>query len=167
MTVPERWRPWLLLVWIFLLSFFFAQVEIQIEGGAGWAKNLPTWRVDHHWLLDLFWSGRPMTGYHAWVVPFMALAFHLPALFFGSWSWRLEARAVALILFFWTAEDVLWFVLNPAYGWQRFTPAEVPWHKHWRLGLPADYWLATAIALALFIWSYRRRGAMQKDFSNR
>ena len=35
MTVPERWRPWLLLLWIFLLSFFFAQVEIQIEGGAG------------------------------------------------------------------------------------------------------------------------------------
>lgn len=26
----------------------FAQVEIQIEGAAGWAKNLPTWRIDHH-----------------------------------------------------------------------------------------------------------------------
>jgi hypothetical protein len=156
MTVPDRWRPWLLLLWIFLLSFFFAQVEIQIEGAAGWAKNLPTWRIDHHWLLDLFWSGRPMTGYHAWVVPFMALAFHLPALVFGRWSWRLEARTVAMILFFWTAEDVLWFVLNPAFGWDKFTPAQVPWHKRWWLGAPADYWIATSIALTLFIWSYRR-----------
>lgn len=122
MTVPERWRPWLLLLWILLLSFFFAQVEIQIEGSAGWAKNLPTWRIDDHWLLDLFWSGRPMTGYHAWIVPFMALAFHLPALVFGRWSWRLEARTVALILFFWTAEDMLWFALNPAFGWDKSLP---------------------------------------------
>jgi hypothetical protein len=62
-------------------------------------------------------------------------------------------------LFFWTAEDVLWFVLNPAFGWDKFTPAQVPWHKHWWLGAPVDYWVATSIALLLFIWSYRGRGA--------
>jgi hypothetical protein len=98
-----------------------------------------------------------MTGYHAWVVPFMAFAFHLSALVFGRWSWRLEARTVAMILFFWTAEDALWFVLNPAFGWDKFTPAQVPWHKHWWLGAPVDYWVATSIALTLFIWSYRNR----------
>ncbi|WP_407669535.1 hypothetical protein [Paraburkholderia heleia] len=43
--------------------------------------NLPTWRIEHHWLLDIFWGSRPMTGYHAWVFPFMALFFHLPPLF--------------------------------------------------------------------------------------
>ena len=99
-----------------LLAYFFANVEIQIEGSAGWAANLPTWRIEHHWLLDLFWGGRPMTGYHAWVFPFVALFFHLPAVFNGRWSWRIEARTIACIMVFWLTEDFLWFVLNPAYG---------------------------------------------------
>jgi len=54
----------------------FAEVEIQIEGAAGWASSLRLEDRDH-WLLDLFWGGRPMTGYHAWVFSFMFLAFHL------------------------------------------------------------------------------------------
>lgn len=66
------------LFWVALLGLFFAQTEIQIEGGAGWAANLPTWRIEHHWLLDIFWGGRPMTGYHAWVFPFIAMFFHFP-----------------------------------------------------------------------------------------
>ena len=49
----------LLLAWVALLGFFFAQNEIQIEGAAGWAANLPTWRIEHHWLLDIFWEGVP------------------------------------------------------------------------------------------------------------
>jgi len=157
MTFPRWLRPWLLLAWVLLLSFFFAQVEIQIEGPAGWAKNLPTWHIEKHWLLDLFWGGRPMTGYHAWVVPFIALVFHLPVFLRGRWSWRLEARLVAMILFFWIIEDTLWFALNPAFGWNKFSPAHVPWHKHWWSGVPVDYWISMAIALILFIWSYRAR----------
>jgi len=90
-----RWaRPWLLLAWVALLAFVFAQVEIQIEGSAGWAANLPTWRVEKHWLLDIFWGGRPMTGYHAWVFSFVALTFHSPVFLRGRWFWRIEARIV-------------------------------------------------------------------------
>jgi len=33
---------WLTLAWTILLAYFFANVEIQIEGGAGWAASLPT-----------------------------------------------------------------------------------------------------------------------------
>ncbi len=62
---------------ILILGFFFAKLEIAIEGDAGWAENLPTWRIEGHWLLDLFWGGRVMTGYHAW-------AFSLVAFFFIS-----------------------------------------------------------------------------------
>src|SRR5690242_5379610 len=40
-----------------LLAFFFAHAEIEIEGAGGWAANLPTWRIERHWLLDLFWGG--------------------------------------------------------------------------------------------------------------
>ena len=39
---------------VFLLGFFFAKLEIAVEGDAGWAENLPTWRIEGHWLLDIF-----------------------------------------------------------------------------------------------------------------
>ncbi len=58
-----QWKGLLLtLCWVGLMAFFFAEVEIQIEGGAGWATSLPTWRIEQHWLLDIFWGGRAMTG---------------------------------------------------------------------------------------------------------
>jgi hypothetical protein len=88
-----RRMAWLLL-WVIVLAGFFAMVEIQIEGGQGWAAGLPTWRIEQHWLLDLFWGGRPMTGYHAWIFSFMFLAFHLPLAMLGRFSWRLEARCL-------------------------------------------------------------------------
>lgn len=147
----------LLLGAVTVLAWLFALTEIQIEGGAGWATNLPTWRIEHHWLLDVFWGGRPMTGYHAGIFSFMALAFHLPAALFGTWSWRLEARALGSLVLFWAIEDALWFVFNPAFGIARFTPAQVPWHPRWWFGLPVDYWMAVALATVLYYLSFRRR----------
>lgn len=159
MNTPTPQRPLqviLLLCWVALLGFFFAQVEIQIEGAAGWAANLPTWRIEQHWLLEIFWGGRPMTGYHAWVFPFIALFFHLPLFFMGQWSWWLEARVLACIMLFWLVEDFLWFVCNPAYGLANFDPAHISWHKHWLLFAPTDYWVATLIAGVLLWVSYRK-----------
>lgn len=148
--------------WVAMLALFFAQVEIQIEGPAGWAANLPTWRIESHWLLDLFWGGRPMTGYHAWVFPFIALVFHLPAFVIGTWSWQLEARVIGAIMLFWVFEDLLWFVMNPAFGWAKLAAPHVPWHKHWWGPFPVDYWLSGAVAIALIAWSYRKRPAISR-----
>ena len=89
-----------LIVFVCTLALFFAQVKIQIVGAAGWAENLPTWRIEKHWLLDFFWGGRPMTGYHAGVFPFMLLVFHLPAVMFDEWSLRLEARILGCVALF-------------------------------------------------------------------
>jgi hypothetical protein len=139
------------LAWVLLLGIFFAQVEIQIEGSAGWAANLPTWRIEHHWLLDIFWGGRPMTGYHAWVFPFIGLFFHFPLLFMQQWSLRLECRVIGYIMLFWITEDFLWFVFNPAYGLARFDPAHIAWHKHWFWFAPTDYW-TSLLAAALLLW---------------
>lgn len=147
-------RAAMLVAWVTLLAAIFAYTEIQIEGSAGWAANLPTWRVEQHWLLDVFWGGRAMTGYHAGIFSFMALAFHLPVVM-TSWSWRLEARVVGALLIFWPLEDLLWFLLNPAYGWAGFSPATVPWHKHWWLGAPIDYYVALVLAVVALTWSYR------------
>lgn len=147
----------LLLAWVGLLSFLFAQVEIQIEGAAGWAANLPTWRIEQHWLLDIFWGGRPMTGYHAWVFPFIALMFHFPVALEARWSLRSECRIIACVMLFWVAEDFLWFVFNPAYGLERFNPADVAWHKHWIAWAPTDYWVSFSLAAMLLWFSYRRK----------
>jgi len=130
-------------------------VEIQIEGAQGWAAGLPTWRIENHWLLDLCYSGRPLTGYHLWVFSFMALVFHLPMVMAGRPTWRLEARVLGCLMGFWIVEDFLWFVLNPAFGVAKFVPGKVPWHKHWFCGFPTDYWLFAAIGAALVAWSFR------------
>lgn len=151
MTSKPLTRLLLTLSWVFLLSFFFAMTEIQIEGAAGWAANLPTWRIEKHWLLDIFWSSRPLTGYHAWVFSFMALMFHFPFVLLQQWSLRLQARALACLMLFWIMEDALWFLLNPAYGLAHLDPVWVPWHKHWLFGLPTDYWIS-ALAAALLLW---------------
>jgi hypothetical protein len=159
MAPARNVRPLLLLLaYIALLALFFANVEIQIEGDQGWAAGLPvTFRVEEHWLLDVFWGGRPMTGYHAWIFPFMALAFHLPMASAGQWTPRLQARALGGLMVFWILEDLLWFLLNPAFGWAKLVPAHVWWHKHWLLGLPTDYTTFSVVGLSLIAWSYTHR----------
>jgi hypothetical protein len=137
-----------------LLAYFFAKAEIHIEGDAGWAINLPTWRVEEHWLLDVFWGGRPMTGYHAWVFPFISLLFHFPIFFTGQWSGTIEARAIGCIILFWMAEDFLWFLMNPAYGLRRYKPEHIHWHKRWIWFAPTEYWLFTPVASTLMWYSY-------------
>lgn len=145
-----------LLLAVAVLAYFFANVEIQIEGANGWAASLPvTFRIEKHPLLDIFWGSRPLTGYHAWIFPFVLLACHLPLAFFGHWSWRLEARALGCVMLFWIIEDALWFVLNPAYGWASLHPGpQVWWHRHWLLGVPVDYWTFSCVGLLLMLWSF-------------
>jgi len=144
----------LLFTYVVVLGFFFAKVEIQIEGSAGWATSLPTWRIEQHLLLTLFWGGRAMTGYHAWVFTFIALLFHFPMVMVGELSWLLEARVLASIMLFWVIEDFLWFVLNPDFGFSKFSPEHAFWHKNWVMGAPVEYWVATALGLALMAYSY-------------
>jgi hypothetical protein len=152
----KKQKPWqvelaLLVIWVVLTAFFFSEVEIQIEGPVGWAAGLPTWRIEHHRLLDIFWGGRPMTGYHAWVFSFMFLVFHLGMFINHTWSPRTETRTIASLMLFWIVEDFLWFLLNPAFGIANFTPDKIPWHKHWFLHMPVDYWTFTVVS-ALLMW---------------
>ncbi len=144
----------LLVSWIVLTAFFFSEVEIQIEGPAGWASSLPTWRIEKYWLLDIFWGGRPMTGYHAWVFSFMFLVFHLGVFINLNWSLRTEARIIASLMLFWIIEDFLWFILNPAFGINNFSQNKIPWHKQWFLNIPVDYWTFTIVAAFLMWLSY-------------
>jgi hypothetical protein len=157
LLVWRRLHPLLLVLAVALLALLFANVEIQIEGPHGWAAKLPvTFRMEGHWALNLFWGGRPLTGYHVWIFSFMLLAFHLPLIFAWQWSLKLEARVLGCVMLFWVIEDLLWFVLNPAYGWGRLISKQVPWHKHWLLGLPTDYWTFSVGAVLLIGFSFWR-----------
>jgi hypothetical protein len=147
------------LAFVVLLGALFAEVEVQVEGPAGWAASLPTWRkTPEEWpILKVLWGGRTMTGYHLYIFAFMFLAFHLPVV--ASWRWTLaiEARCLGPVMVFWIAEDFLWFVLNPAFHLSDFREGSVAWHPHWLLGLPVDYWVFGLGGLGLLLASCRRR----------
>lgn len=128
----------------------FALLEIQIEGPNGWASNLPTWRLKNT-LLNRLFPGRPLTGYHLWMLVFIAIVAHLPFTFGLPWTWRGELKAISFILIFWVVEDFAWFLLNPHYGLARFRPQFITWHqKAWWWIAPRDYWIATCVGVALY-----------------
>ena len=149
-----RGMPWALLAWIMLLAALFAQAEIQIEGPHGWAAALPTWRLTAVPSLQFLFGGREITGYHAFVFTFMLAAFHLPLVINGHFSLQIEARILGSLMLFWILEDVLWFMMNPAYGLTRLTPQAAPWHPHWALGVPVDYLVLPVIGAALIALSF-------------
>lgn len=132
----------------------FALLEIQIEGGRGWAAGLPTWRVETRWTRLVF-GPRPLTGYHLYVHLFVAVAVHLPFLLsLAPLTLRAEARVLAFWILFWVVEDFLWFVLNPAFGLRRFRREHIWWHAPaWWWIMPREYWIFTPVAVALYAYS--------------
>jgi hypothetical protein len=136
---------------LILLSALFALIEIQIEGPNGWATTLPTWRLENRWT-RLFYSSKPLTGYHLYVQLFIIGAIHLPfGLGLVPFTWAIEARLLSFFILFWILEDFLWFVLNPAFGLKRFRPEHIWWHAPtWWWLMPRDYWIFTPIGLLLY-----------------
>ena len=139
---------------LFGYALLFALVEIEIEGKDGWAMNLPTWfrrKPFYARAYALVLSGKPLTGYHAvmFFIPFVS--FHVGLAFGQPWSWGLEVRVVACYLVWNVTWDLLWFVLNPHFGWARFRKGHVWWHGGAWIGrLPIDYvnalWLSFLVA---------------------
>jgi len=128
---------------LFLLGWLLAQVEIQIEGPAGWAANLPTWRWGPPWWLKLS-NGKPVTGYHFFLLSFLICVFHLPVLFFG-FSPALEGRVIASYFLMGDTWDFQWFVWNPAWGWRRFSRERIWWFPVKILGFPMEYWMGAGL----------------------
>ncbi len=130
----------------------FALFEIQIEGPHGWAANLPTWKIDNA-VTRVLMDGKPLTGYHFYALVFVFVFSHIPYAFGGvAPSLALELGIFSFNIFFWTAEDFLWFVLNPAYGIRRFRPEHIEWHRRqWWWIMPRGYWLGLVLAFALYL----------------
>lgn len=141
------------LIFICVASFLFAKVEIAIEGADGWAEKLPTWKLPKsHWA-NIFLGHRPMTGYHLWINLFIFFIMHIVYLFQMP-SIEIEFRLVALFILFWTVEDFLWFVLNPAFGLKNFKAEKIWWHKdNWWAIAPREYFIFLPIAILLYLLS--------------
>lgn len=128
----------------FAICWALAKLEIHIEGGAGWAENLPTWRWGPEWFLNLS-NGKPVTGYHVYMNLLLLLFLHYPLV--GAWTPAGEARALSVYFQFAFVWDFLWFMLNPAFGWRRFRRGEVWWFRRWLGRFPADYYTGAALSL--------------------
>ena len=139
-----------------LLALLLALLEIEIEGSHGWAEKLPTWRWGPPWYLRLS-NGKPMTGYHAYLLSLILLFLHGPLM--EAFSWEREARTLSVFFQLAVVWDFLWFVLNPAYGTPRFKPGQVWWFRRWLGPAPADYYggLALSAVLAAVSGDFPRR----------
>ncbi|MCE2871464.1 MAG: hypothetical protein LW714_08670 [Oxalobacteraceae bacterium] len=71
--------------------------------------------------------------------------------FFAKLEIAIEGDSIML---FWVSEDFLWFLLNPAFGFKRFTKTHANWHKQWVGGAPVEYWLFTPLGVWLLYLSY-------------
>lgn len=137
-------------------SLIAALLEVQIEGGNGWAASLPTWRVPTPaWARPLL-GARSITGYHVYVQLFMLVVMHAPyALGLVTPSVSAELRILSFLVLFWVVEDFLWFVVNPAFGIRRFRRGEVWWHAAaWWGFMPRDYWIGVPLGIGLYVLSW-------------
>jgi len=135
-----------------VLAVVMAAVEIEIEGPYGWAERLPTpYRVTGlpARVFGLVLGGKPLTGYNLLMFLATLLSFHLPFAFGVVWTAATELAVLAAWVAWSALWDLLWFLLNPAYGWRLFRPGNVWWHRRWLWRLPLDYAVAVVASLAL------------------
>lgn len=100
-------------------------------------------------------AGKPLTGYHLYLQAYMVAIVHMPyGIEVATWSLRAEARTIAFLIYFWIAEDFLWFVLNPHFGLHGFRKKRIWWHStSWWWFMPRDYWVFLPFGTALYVYS--------------
>ncbi len=136
-------------LYLFVLGWLLAQLEIQVEGAYGWAERLPTWRFESPWFLKIT-NGKPLTGYHFYLISFLFFLFHFPLLFV-PFSPAVEAKIIASYWLMGDTWDFQWFVWNPAWGIRRFLTEKIAWFPIKLLGFPIEYYLGVCLSF-LTLW---------------
>jgi hypothetical protein len=140
-------------VLLFLWAFGLAGIEIEIEGGVGWAERLPTWYLKRGLtgrIYGIVMGQRPLTGYHVYAFTIPMLILHLPYVMGVDWSVAAELRTIATYFVLAVIWDYLWFVLNPAYTVRRFRRGNVWWFEvPWIWRFPLDYYLGVGFSMVL------------------
>ena len=138
---------------LWLWAFGLAGIEVEIEGGYGWAERLPTWYLRRGRVGRVYGAvmgRRPLTGYHVFAFAIPLLILHLP--FVSGVDWTLSGELATLAVYFALAVvwDYLWFVLNPAYTVRRFVRGSVWWFSvPWIWRFPLDYYSGIALSILL------------------
>jgi hypothetical protein len=140
-------------VLLFLWAFGLAGIEIEIEGGVGWAERLPTWYLKRGLtgrIYGIVMGQRPLTGYHVYAFTIPMLILHLPYVMGVDWSVAAELRTIATYFVLAVIWDYMWFVLNPAYTVRRFRRGNVWWFEvPWIWRFPLDYYLGVGFSMVL------------------
>lgn len=121
--------------YIILYATLWSAMEVEIEGpDGGWAKNLPTTQF----------FNTHFTWYH--VVMNLIVILTLYRSFYRN--------ALVTKIFYTTSwffiEDYLWFMINPGFGYKKYTKKDIWWHgkQTWIFGQPLHNYLSLAIMLA-------------------
>ena len=130
-----------------ICAFFLALLEIQIEGENGWAKNLPTFKVNNP--LRKIVNVPNFTGYHLYLFLTLFSFLHFPYVWGKPFTLSNELLVVQSFFLIVFIEDFLWFVFNPKWGLKRFLTEDIPWHPGKFLGLPKNYFYAAAFMVLL------------------
>lgn len=86
-------KSYTFLAFVLLSAFFFAKLEIEIEGPMV-GERIAYLARRNRFLLDLFFGGRPLTSYHVWSAVLFLFLFLMPFFFCGSWSVRTELNVL-------------------------------------------------------------------------
>lgn len=154
-------------IFLFVFCLVLAALETQIEGEAGWAQNLPTWRPHPQKLIQRLYGkilqGRDLTGYHIFVAVLVLVFLHYPYFTGKIWSFSSELTTFSFLFLVAVVWDFLWFVINPRYDFGRFWGQHVLWHKKWFWHMPIDYWFALIIS-GLFYAKFSLNWALLREW---
>jgi len=142
-------------IFLFLVATILALLEVQIEGADGWARALPTWKVEGA-LVKAITGGRPITGYHVYLWLLLLALIHTPVLF-TRFTRELEARLIGWFLLLTVSWDFLWFVWNPSFGLSGFRADNIWWYSRWALGIPIDYYVGVGLSMLVYLAGSRSR----------
>lgn len=124
-------------IWMTILALFHALQETQIEGREGWARHLPTFRINV--FLTKLLIGKDISGYHIFMLIMWLVIFH-GVFLFQPWTLKTEYMIMGFFSFYWVIEDFLFFIVNPHYGIKSFRPNHIEWHKRWVFNfIPVSY----------------------------
>jgi hypothetical protein len=138
-----------ILIWIIILALFQALQECQIEGKAGWARHLPTFRINI--FITKFILAKEITGYHIFLLLMYITIFHGIYLF-QPYALKTELIIFGLLNWYFVIEDFLFFVVNPHYGIKKFRKGYISWHKRWIFNfIPISYAVGIIIGTSLLL----------------
>jgi hypothetical protein len=132
-----------------ILALFHSLQETQIEGKAGWARHLPTFRIST--FITKLLLNKEITGYHIFMLLMYITIFHGIYLF-NPWTLKTEFTIFGLLSWYFIIEDFLFFLVNPHYGISKFKKGSISWHRRWILRyIPVSYIWGTIVGTILLL----------------